>query len=93
MEIDQFSCPVCGESVSPNASGCRGCGAVKEDGKWIEPDTYDGVGLDDDEFDYDDFVEREFGAGRRAKTGKERFWWMVALITLLAFFVLAIGGW
>lgn len=93
MKTDQFTCPVCGNDVSPNARGCRECGTVKEDGRWVEPDSYDGVGLDDDDFDYDGFVEREFGRGASAKTGREWFWWIVAVITLIAFFVLAISGW
>lgn len=92
MKTDQFTCPVCGNDVSPNARGCRKCGATKEDGQWVEPEIYDGVDVEDD-FDYDEFLEREFGDGRPAKSAKEWFWWFVAVVTLLAFFVLAIGGW
>lgn len=93
MKTDRFCCPACGHDVSPNARGCSSCGAVKENGQWVEPESYDGIGLDEDDFDYEAFVEREFGTGRPAKTRKEWFWWIVALVTLLAFFILAIGGW
>jgi hypothetical protein len=36
--------------------------------------------LPDQEFNYEDFVEREFGSGRRARPrGLHWFWWVVAL--------------
>ncbi len=83
-----FECPSCGAEVSPNAAGCRDCGAQKVDGRWEDSETYDGLDLSDD-FDYDEFVEKEFGKGSR-KSGKELFWWMVAIITLIAFLFLAL---
>lgn len=92
MKTDQFTCPNCGIEISPNARGCRECGAVKGHGEWVELEVYDGTGIDDDDFDYEEFIEREFGDGKSAKSGKELFWWVVAVITLIAFFVLAIGG-
>lgn len=81
MNRSDFECPQCGAEVSPNAAGCREC-----EGRWETSEIYDGLDLPDDEFDYNEFVENEFGGGR--KTGKELFWWIVALITLLAFIFL-----
>lgn len=79
-------CPVCGERVAPKALACRHCGADHATG-WNEDATAtDGLDLPDDgAFDYDDFVTREFGDGRRAPTGISRVWWIVAVVLLLAF--------
>lgn len=86
----EFECPICGAEVSPNASGCRECGAEKIEGRWVDSQIHDGLDLPDDEFDYEDFVEREFGSSGRKKTGKELFWWIVAILTLIAFLFLVL---
>lgn len=87
-----FRCPACGKSLSPNARSCGGCGATREGNEWFGPEAYDGLGLDGEEFDYDEFLRREFGeegAGRShwflRMTPKERLWWVTAVILLLAF--------
>ncbi len=55
-----FPCPHCGATVAANARFCRECGADDSVGWDEQPDTdYDGYSPDDD-FDYDDFVRREF---------------------------------
>lgn len=92
MNVHDFTCPSCGNEVSPNAAGCGKCGARREkDGQWFLPDTYDGIDLGDD-FDYEAFVEQEFGGGRRKMIGREFFWWIVAVVVLVAFFLLSIGA-
>ena len=91
MTSDSFHCPECGADVSPNATGCR-CGARKENGRWLTSETYDGVDLpDDDDFDYQDFIAREFGEGTKKRSFRDFFWWLVALITLIAFILISIG--
>ncbi len=86
MKTSDFECPTCGAEVSPNAAGCRSCGAEKVDGRWIDPEAYDGVDLPgQDDFDYDDFIAREFGSGAPEKKGIDLFWWIVAIIVLVAF--------
>ena len=89
---DDFHCPECGAEVHLNASGCHACGARKQDGRWMQSSTYDGVDLPDDDFDYDEFIREEFGDehGNRF-SGKQLFWWFVALITLVAFLFLSLG--
>ena len=53
---DDFDCPCCGAAVQARANFCRECGASDDSG-WNE----DEVGFGDDEdFDYDDYLEREF---------------------------------
>tara|TARA_R110000850_G_scaffold7010_10_gene26462 strand:- start:650 stop:958 length:309 start_codon:yes stop_codon:yes gene_type:complete len=90
MSHSDFECPTCGEEVSPNASACRNCGAQKVDGRWADSSSYDGIDLPDDEFDYDDFVAREFGTGQPKKTGKDFFWWIVAVVLLIALLVMSL---
>lgn len=87
------TCPSCGAEVSLNARGCRECGMMKEDGRWLESEIYDGLDLPDDDFDYDEFVAREFGGEKAKLNSKQAFWWLVALLTLIAFAWLAFKGW
>jgi hypothetical protein len=83
-------CPVCSADVPPNAKACPECGACDKSG-WSEDAASDGAGLSEEEFDYDRFVEEEFGGGAK-KSGGERFWWIVAVIVLLAFVWLIVRG-
>lgn len=55
-------CPFCGASLPANASRCRKCGASEEYGWNSVESNLDDLGADygDDDFDYDDFVAREF---------------------------------
>jgi len=43
------------------------------------------LGLPDDNFDYDDFVKREFGAQNPVPPGIAWYWWLVALVLVAAF--------
>jgi len=77
-------CPACGEWVYRGAVACPDCGACEKSG-WSGDTHEDGLDLRDDEFDYDDFVAREFG-NKPAKSSKmANVWWWVALALLLAF--------
>jgi uncharacterized membrane protein YvbJ len=53
---DWFACPCCGAEVACGASFCRQCGASEDSGWGDETDDYG----EDDDFDYDEFVRREF---------------------------------
>jgi hypothetical protein len=77
-------CPVCGEFVPRKAMSCAGCGASRDSG-WNEEASVSGLDLpDDEEFDYDDFVAREFGQGQPKKPDRRRFWTVVGLVLILA---------
>ena len=76
-------CPVCGEDVPPGASACPGCGADHDTG-WSDEANETTVDLPDDDFDYEAFVEREFGSGARP-AGIRLVWWVTAIILVVAF--------
>lgn len=82
-------CPVCGEEVPPGSRSCPGCGADETTG-WGDDDSFESVDLSsEDEFDYDAFVEREFGGGARPP-GIATIWWVTAIVLVVAFTVIFI---
>ena len=72
-------CPNCGAEVPPRAKACPECGSDEQTG-WSEEAHADGLGLPDEEFDYDDFVKREFGREGPVPRGIHWFWWVVAVL-------------
>ena len=78
-------CPVCGAEVPPNAKACPECGADEKTG-WPEEADADRLGLPEEDFDYEDFVKREFGGGKNPKPhGIHWFWWVVGILLVAAF--------
>lgn len=76
-------CPVCGDDVPPGALACPECGADHNSG-WREgAESYDGVDLPDQEFNYDEFVREEFGSGVKP-TGIKTLWWITAIVLIIA---------
>jgi hypothetical protein len=75
-------CPNCGADVPSRARSCPECGSDEDTG-WSDEAAYDGVGLPD-EFDYDQFVEREFGEKGPSPQGVHWFWWAVSVVLLIA---------
>ena len=55
------TCPNCGADVPPRAKSCPGCGSDEKTG-WSEEAHVGGLDLLDEEFNYDEFVKREFGS-------------------------------
>ncbi|MGI8820439.1 MAG: hypothetical protein ACR2ID_06195 [Chthoniobacterales bacterium] len=76
-------CPVCGEDVPRGVLACPECGADHRSGWREEGTNYDGVGLPE-EFDYDAFVQDEFGTGAKPR-GIAPIWWITAILLVLAF--------
>ena len=81
------TCPNCGADVPPHAKACPDCGSDESTG-WSEHASAQSLDLPDDEFNYGEFVQREFGQLKRSP--RQVFWWCVAVIVLLAslFFLL-----
>ena len=77
-------CPVCGEWVPRVAVACDDCGSCAKTGWKENSEVYDGLDLyDEEEFNYDEFVQKEFGSSNKKKGfSKETFWRWVAAIVL-----------
>jgi uncharacterized membrane protein YvbJ len=84
------SCPNCGAEVPRNAKACPACGA-DEKTRWSEETYADGLNLPDESFDYDEFVDREFGKKKVLPHGISWFWWAVALVLVALFAAWMIG--
>jgi len=71
-------CPNCGAEVPPHAKACPECGSDEQTG-WSEAAGYDHLDLPDEDFDYGDFVKREFGNEKPIPRGVSWFWWLLAV--------------
>jgi len=80
-------CPNCGASVPRNSKACPECGSDEETG-WSEAAANSSVALPDEEFDYDDFVKKEFGSTSPVPRGIRWYWWVVAVLVLVAFLLI-----
>jgi hypothetical protein len=81
-------CPVCGEHVPSKAPACPQCGADYNSG-W-KNEAYESVDVPDDNFDYDEFIQKEFGSSVKPY-GIRPVWWItgiILLIAMLCFFLL-----
>jgi hypothetical protein len=78
------TCPNCGAEVPPRAKACPECGADEQTG-WSEAAREGGLDLPDENFDYDDFVKREFVDSSPVPRGIHWFWWVTALLVAAAF--------
>ena len=85
-------CPVCGEDVPPNAKACPECGADEKSGWRPDALTSDALDLPDDDFDYHEFIEQEFGGGK-SKLRPATIWVVAAaiLVVVLLWLYLEIG--
>jgi uncharacterized membrane protein YvbJ len=87
MNDSLVPCPHCGAEIRAGAKFCRHCGSSDSDGWRNEQDWGD----DADDFDYEQFVEREFGTSQ-TNTAIAPFWRWVAMV-LLILFVLSFMLW
>jgi hypothetical protein len=77
-------CPNCGADVPPNARACPACGSDEKTG-WSDAAQQAGLDLPDEDFDYNEFVEREFGSKKPKPEGIAWFWWVIAVLLLAVF--------
>jgi zinc-ribbon domain len=61
-------CPNCGAEVPRNAKACPECGSDEETG-WSEKAESGNLDVPEEGFDYDKFVEREFGGKKPVPEG------------------------
>ena len=91
MDVETYICPGCGSELRIGTRGCPKCDARTRRKKtkavarsgWKQPREYDGLDLPDDDFDYRDFVSREFGGSPHRKIGIRWYWWVTAVVLLL----------
>lgn len=81
------NCPNCGADVPKGAKACPECGSDENTG-WSDETHADGLDLPDENFNYDEFVEREFGKKKVLPRGISWLWWIVAA-ALAAMFLFA----
>ena len=86
-------CPVCGTEVPPSARACPECGADDTTGWNEDHAVYDGLDLPDDEFDYDEYLKKEFGdtGKNRGKPHKILWTWLGLIGIVLAVLVFSIA--
>ncbi|NNC89638.1 MAG: hypothetical protein HKN82_14380 [Akkermansiaceae bacterium] len=103
MAVERYMCPSCGTEVEVG-SKCTGCppekkrrklrekAAVARKKAWQQGQVYDGLGLPDDEFDYEGFVQREFGGKPHRQVGLKWYWWVTGAVLAGAMAVALFGG-
>jgi hypothetical protein len=74
-------CPICGDDVPRGSLACPACGADYNSGWRTNADAHDALDLPDDDFDYDEFVQREF-TPRAKPAGMRIIWWVTAIILI-----------
>lgn len=74
-------CPQCGAPVPEHAKACPECGSCEETG-WSEKSEADRLGILDDSFNYNQYLEEEFGPPPSPSTFRR--WIVPAVIVFLA---------
>ncbi len=88
-----YICPYCGSEVRVGGP-CPGCAEkivqFRPARKARRRDnSADGLSLPDDDFDYDEFIEREFGKSPHRELGIAWYWWLLGIVVLLG---MAVGA-
>ena len=93
MELpdSEYACPHCGATLAADASFCPECGASSDSG-W-DDDSESFAHDAEDEFDYDDFVRREFPEQHTASPSlKTVVLWCIVILTLISFCVMFLNA-
>mgnify|MGYP001082136636 CR=1 FL=1 len=87
MARKTFECGNCGEPVKTGAIACPHCGACEDTGLHGESDAFPFDTGDD--FDYERFVENEFGdeGDTGSPASRKELWLGVIALTLIVVFV------
>jgi len=98
VEPDYYLCPQCGSEVRVGGAGCPKCARPpkrRERKPWEQDAAHDGLDLPDEpeDFDYQGFVEDEFGGGKRPRSFRDRVYWIAGVLLLAALlFLWVLGG-
>ena len=80
-------CPSCGENVPRDALACPECGADHNSGWREDANTYDALDLPDADFNYEDFIGKEFGSAPKPARVRTA-WWIAAIVLILILLVI-----
>lgn len=95
MSADTYLCPGCDKEVLVGSRGCPYCHppakrrkrsratARKARKSWEQDPACDGLDLPDGDFDYEDFVAREFGRQPHRRIGIKWYWWLTGVIVII----------
>jgi len=80
-----MSCVVCSKNTKPKRKTKQSKKAKSSRKPWEQDEIYDGLDLPDEDFDYDDFAEREFGIHNSNKSPHQKigiawYWWVTAIV-------------
>ena len=84
------SCPNCGAEVPRNAKSCPECGSDESTG-WSDRARAENLGIPDENFDYDEFVEEEFG-GRESKRSGPKLFGGITIAIIVVLLILFFAG-
>jgi hypothetical protein len=85
-EVLSYICPFCDREVRVGEP-CAGCAekakkVAKPKKSWQQDKSLDGLDLPDDDFNYDEFVAREFGKAPHRALGLKWYWWLLGIVVL-----------
>lgn len=95
-EALSYRCPFCDREVHVGQP-CPGCAkkttpprrAPRKKKSWEQDAAAAGLDLPDDDFDYDEFVAREFGRAPHRQLAVKWYWWLLGVAVLAGM----IAGW
>ena len=84
-EVLSYVCPFCGREVrvGKKCSGCAPKIKVSKRPSWEQDEAKDGLGLADEDFDYEQFVKLEFGKAPHQVLGIKWYWWLLGVALLV----------
>ena len=101
MAVDTYICPTCGSEVRVGGE-CAGCAprrkrrrrkvAAAAKKPWEQDEMYDGLDLPGDDFDYDEFVEKETSKLPHRRIGIKLYHWVTALVLIVLLVLMVLGG-
>lgn len=95
-EVLTYICPSCGREVRVGGK-CPGCAKkrkpapVRKSRSWDQDSGHDGLDLPDEDFDYDEFVGREFGGMPHKAICVKWYWWLLGMLMLVLMAVWAVS--
>ena len=92
-----YHCPFCDHEVRVGQP-CPGCTKKNRPPRrvrksWEQDHSADGLDLPDEDFDYDEFVAREFGRAPHRRLGVKWYWWLLGVLAIAALLAAWVFRW